>query len=122
MALLRHMTVINSDILTLEQRSAVAEALVRLSREGDMAAAATVPLLSHVGPQLTAAASSGRHGSMEAARHVPAFLQLLADYHCSIAEQSKDSVSAASQLLINRVASRLCPDLLSSTLYDPILI
>lgn len=116
MDLLCDMTALNSAKFNLQELAIISMVLVRLSGEGSAASAPVSAILAHAAPQLTAAASSGRQGSMDAAHHAPALLSLLAVYHCDISVEQSEAVAAAAMLLIEEVAGRVKPELLAGIL------
>lgn len=118
MAQLCDMTALNSAAFTLQERSTIAGALIRLSCEGPTASEPIGSVLAYAAPQLAAAASSGRQGSMDAAQHVPALLSLLAEYPIDTSTEAK-AVATSAMLLIDTVAPRVKPDLLAAMLCAP---
>lgn len=101
---------------SLQERSLIATALVRLRSEGTAASGPISSVLSEAVPQLTVAASSGRQASLDAAHHVPAILSLLAEFHEDIPAELSEAVASAAMLLVGNVASRMKPPCLADTL------
>eukprot|EP00892_Ulva_mutabilis_P012126 jgi/Ulvmu1/9286/UM050_0035.1 len=116
MGVLCDMAASSSDAFTLQERSSIVSSLIRLSSEGPVASGPISSVLSCAEPQLAAAASSGQQGTLDAARHVPAVLALLAIFHREISPEYSDAVASAAMQLVDQVATRLEPEDLAETL------
>lgn len=116
MAILCDMAASNSALFTLQERSSIAAALIQLRSEGQGASGPVASVLASAPSQLTAAATSGRQGSLDAAQHVPALLSLLAEYHSDVMPEHSESVASAAMRLVDAAARRLKPGCLAATL------